>query len=54
MLAIICALQEWCAELEGLQINEQFQILTDHQSLEYFMTTKKLNARQARWAEFLS
>ena len=54
MLAIIHALQEWCAELEGLQVNEWFQILTDHWSLEYFMTIKKLNARQARWAEFLS
>ena len=54
MLAIIQALQEWCAELEGLQIKEHFQVLTDHQSLEYFMTTKKLNTRQARWAEFLS
>ena len=54
MLAIIQALQEWQAELEGLQTKEQFQVLTDHQSLKYFMTTKKLNARQARWAEFLS
>ena len=54
MLAIIWALQEWWAELEGLQTKEHFQVLTDHQSLEYFMTTKKLNARQARWAEFLS
>ena len=54
MLAIIQALQEWCAELEGLQIKECFQVLTDHQSLEYFMTTKKLNTQQARWAEFLS
>ena len=54
MLAIIWALQEWQAELEGLQTKEQFQVLTDHQSLKYFMTTKKLNAQQARWAEFLS
>ena len=54
MLAIIRALQEWRAELEGLQTKERFQVLTDHRSLEYFMTTKKLNARQARWAEFLS
>jgi Integrase zinc binding domain/RNase H-like domain found in reverse transcriptase len=40
--------------LEGLQRKERFDILTDHKALEYFMTTKKLNARQARWAEFLS
>ena len=30
------------------------KVLTDHKSLEYFMTTKKLTPRQARWAEFLS
>ena len=54
MLAIIQVLQEWQAELEGLQTKERFQVLTDHQSLKYFMTTKKLNAQQARWAEFLS
>lgn len=54
MLAIIRALQEWRAELEGLQLQKRFDIYTDHRALEYFMTTKKLNARQARWAEFLS
>ena len=26
----------------------------DHKGLEYFMTTKKLTPRQARWAEYLS
>ena len=30
------------------------KVLTDHKDLEYFMTTKKLTLRQARWAEFLS
>ena len=54
MLAVIRALEEWRAELEGLQRKERFEILTDHRALEYFMKTKKLNARQARWAEFLS
>ena len=29
------------------------KVLTDHKGLEYFMTTKKLTPRQARWAEFL-
>ena len=29
------------------------KVLTDHKRLEYFMTTKKLTPRQARWAEFL-
>jgi RNase H-like domain found in reverse transcriptase len=54
MLAIVRALEEWRAELEGLQRKERFDILTDRKALEYFMTTRKLNARQARWAEFLS
>ena len=30
------------------------QVLTDYKGLEYFMTTKKLMPKQARWAEFLS
>ena len=30
------------------------RVLTDHKGLEYFMTTKKLTPRQARWVEFLS
>ena len=30
------------------------EVLTDHKALEYFMTTKALSARQARWAEILS
>ena len=54
MLAIIRALEKWRAEPEGLQAQDQFSIFTDHRALEYFMTKKKLNARQARWAEFLS
>ena len=28
-------------------------MLTDHQNLEHFRTTKQLNRRQARWAKFL-
>jgi transposase InsO family protein len=54
MLAIIRAFQEWRPELEGLQRVSPFEVITDHRALEYFMTSKKLNARQARWAEFLS
>jgi hypothetical protein len=30
------------------------QVITDHKNLEYFMTSKQLNRRQARWVEFLS
>ncbi|KAE8551311.1 hypothetical protein TMatcc_001256 [Talaromyces marneffei ATCC 18224] len=53
MLAIISALEEWRPELVGLQREDRFKILSDHRALEYFMTSKKLNARQARWCEFL-
>jgi len=54
MLAIVRSLEQWRAELEGLQVEDPFSIYSDHRALEYFMTTKKLSARQARWAEFLS
>jgi hypothetical protein len=53
MLAIIRALEEWRPELVGLQREDRFEILSDHQALEYFMSIKKLNARQAYWCEFL-
>ena len=52
MLAIICSLKQWRPELKGT--HSQFQIYTDHKALEYFMTTKQLTERQARWAEALS
>jgi len=29
-------------------------VITDHKNLEYFMSTKQLSRRQARWSEFLS
>ncbi len=45
MLAIVQSLQEWRPELE--RTHSQIQIFTDHKSLEYFMTTKELMARQA-------
>src|SRR6266446_3497743 len=34
MLAIMCALDEWCHFLEGMM--EKFEILTDHRNLTYF------------------
>ena len=54
MLAIILALEEWRAKLKGIQIADPFLIYLDYRALEYFMTTKKLSARQARQAEYLS
>ena len=29
-------------------------VMSDHQNLEYFTTTKVLTRRQARWSEYLS
>ena len=52
MLAILRALEEWRHYLEGTQ--QVFEIWTDHKNLEYFMSAKKLNRRQARWSLFLS
>jgi len=45
MLAIIQALQEWWHFIEGAE--HQCEIWTDHKNLEYFMTAKQLNWRQA-------
>ena len=52
MLAIVSSLQHWRVHLEGTP--ERIQVVSDHKALEYFMTTKALTARQARWAEMLS
>jgi len=52
MLAIIRALEEWRYFLEGA--THLVEIWTDHKNLEYFMTAKKLNRRQARWSLHLA
>ena len=52
LLAIVRAFEEWRPELEGAK--STIKVLTDHRNLEYFMTSKLLNRRQARWSEFLS
>jgi RNase H-like domain found in reverse transcriptase/Integrase zinc binding domain/Reverse transcriptase (RNA-dependent DNA polymerase) len=48
MLAIVRALEEWRHFVEGAE--HQVKIWTDHKNLEYFMTAKKLNQRQAWWS----
>ena len=53
LLAIVRAFEEWHPELAGTPIGDPVKVLTDHKNLEHFMTTKQLNRRQARWAEFL-
>ena len=52
LLAIIRCFEEWRPELEGSE--NPILVLSDHRNLEYFMLTKMLNRRQARWSEFLS
>ena len=37
-----------------LQSVKWFKVLTDHKSLEYFTTTRKLTERQVHWSEELS
>ncbi|MBW0523316.1 hypothetical protein O181_063031 [Austropuccinia psidii MF-1] len=49
-LGIVCALKRWGAFLISLSLS--FEVLTDHSSLQYFMSSKVFTARQARWAEF--
>ena len=52
LLAIVRCFEEWRLELEGA--SSPVQVISDHRNLEYFMSTKLLNRRQARWSEFLS
>jgi len=52
ILAIIHVLEEWRHFLE--KVTHLVEIWTDHKNLEYFMTAKKLNYRQARWSLHLA
>ena len=52
LYAIVVAFDKWRSELASA--HSQVQVYSDHRSLEYFMTTKVLNARQVRWAEQLA
>jgi len=52
MLAIIRVLEEWRHFLK--RATHLVEIWTDHKNLEYFMTAKKLNRRQARWSLHLA
>src|SRR6478735_4252927 len=51
-LVIHEAFKKWRHYLEGAQ--HTVQVLTDHCSLQYFLTTKQLSRRQARWSEYMS
>ena len=52
MLAIIWALKEWQYFMESTPI--PIEIWTDYKNLEYFITAKKLNCRQAQWLLYLA
>ncbi|OJD21287.1 hypothetical protein ACJ73_07374 [Blastomyces percursus] len=54
LLAIVSCMKEWRCELQGLQTTYPIEVYSDHKSLEYFMTKRQLNMRQAGWAEYLS
>ena len=54
LLAIITGFEEWRPELSSADPNDPIRVFTDHSSLRYFMSTKRLTQRQVRWAEFLS
>ena len=51
-MAVIRCLKAWRHYLEGVKL--EFKIWMDHKNLQYFMTSQKLNRRQARWALYLS
>jgi len=50
MATIVAAFKEWADML--MSVDNQILVYTDHKNLEYFNTTKSLNRRQHRWAEF--
>jgi hypothetical protein len=52
LLAIVDCFKAWLRYLEGSI--HMVQVFTDHKHLEYFMMTKVLNRRQARWAQELA
>ena len=53
MLTVVRALQKWQGMLLDLQA-VPFVAITDHRALEYFITKRLLNSRQARWADIVA
>ncbi|MBW0547953.1 hypothetical protein O181_087668 [Austropuccinia psidii MF-1] len=51
LLGTVWALKRWGA---FLSLSNLFEVLTDHSSLQYFMSSKFLTCRQARWVKFVS
>ena len=52
LLSIFEAFRQWRPYLEGAA--DTTLVISDHNNLQYFTTTKQLSRRQARWSEYLS
>ena len=52
LLAILEAFMEWKHYL--YRADKPITVYTDHQNLQHFLTTKKWNQRQIRWAQLLA
>ena len=52
LLRVVDAFEQWEVHLLGLP--HTIEVFSNHQNLTSFMTTKKLNQRQVRWAEMLA
>ena len=52
LLAVIKALKEWRHLL--CEAKYPVTVYTDHKNLTYFLTSRSLNRRQARWSQFLA
>jgi hypothetical protein len=51
LLAVICCLKQWDAELRSVL---SFEVWSDHKNLEYFYKKRQLSERQVRWAEVIA
>ena len=52
LLAIVATFEHWGQYLRGAQA--PVIVRTDHDNLRYFMTKRRLNGRQSRWAQNLA
>jgi hypothetical protein len=54
LLTIVRCFEQWRLELLFIELNVSIKMLIDHKNLKYFMSTKQLNRRQNKWAQFLT
>jgi hypothetical protein len=52
LLSIYIAFVQWRAYLEGA--HHKILVISDHNNLQYFQSSKQLTRRQVRWSEYLS